>query len=166
MAYRIGVLIVSDRAARGEREDRCLDQFRKILHDTQFEIEAEALCSDEPAEIRAALGALLQAKPHLLFTCGGTGCAPRDNTPEVSAELIDADVPGIAEAIRRISAELNPNAIYSRAVSGFAGNTLLINLPGSPRAVSEILAFLAPTLDHPLQLRAERLADCADPIDS
>lgn len=163
MTYRLAILIISDRAARGEREDRCLDQAQTILNNTQFKIVEDALCSDEPSEIRTALHSLLRSKPDLLFTCGGTGCAPRDNTPEVSAELIDTAVPGIAEAIRRFSADVNPNAIYSRAVSGFSGNTLIINLPGSPQAVAEILTFLLPSLEHPLQLRADKLADCADP---
>ncbi len=107
------------------------------------------------------MAGLLAKDLDLLLTSGGTGCGPRDNTPEVTRQFIKRPTPGIDEAIRRFSTDKSPNALYSRAVSGIGGNTLIINLPGSPTAVKEILQFLLPTISHPLDLLRGRLTDCA-----
>ena len=162
MSYQVAILIISDRAARGERADRCLPVFEASLAQCPFEMVRHELCSDDPDDISASLNKLLKTGPHLIFTCGGTGCAARDNTPEVTMDLIDRATPGIDEAIRRFSLAKSSFAMYSRAVSGFAGETLIINLPGSPTAVSEILEFILPTLEHPLRLRRSEVNDCAD----
>lgn len=162
MSYRVATLVVSDRVSRGEREDGCLPVFESLLAGSVFALDEKSVCSDDPDSITEALRGLLVKEPALIFISGGTGCSARDNTPEVCAALIDNPTPGIDEAIRRFSAEKTALAIYSRAVSGFSDDTLIISLPGSPKAVAEILAFLLPTLEHPLRLRAGKISDCAD----
>lgn len=162
MPYSVAIIIVSDRAASGEREDQCLPVFYSILPPATFEITQTRIISDDPDQIRAALKELLDQKPRLLFTSGGTGCGVRDNTPEITAELLTKPTPGVDEAIRSFSREKARFAMYSRAVSGLAGDTFVVNLPGSPGAVAEILQFLLPTIEHPLKLVAGQIKDCKD----
>jgi molybdenum cofactor synthesis domain-containing protein len=160
MAYSVAVLIVSDRAASGEREDRCLPAFRSALSGTAFDLVQTAVTSDDPALIRAALRDMLSREPDLLVTCGGTGCGPRDNTPDVTRELLDRPTPGVNDAIRDFSREKSKFAMYSRAASGVVGKTFVLNLPGSPAAVAEILDFILLTIEHPLGLISGRIKDC------
>ncbi len=164
MKYKVGILIVSDRAASGERADGCLPVFKKWLNNSLFEIVLTEIVSDTPVEIEQALKEFIAKNMQLVLTSGGTGCAPRDNTPEVTANLIERPPPGVDEALRRYSAEKAKFAMYSRAVSGIVGSTFIINLPGSPKAVGELMEFLLPTFEHPLKLLASRVADCAEEI--
>ncbi|RME19417.1 MAG: MogA/MoaB family molybdenum cofactor biosynthesis protein [Candidatus Zixiibacteriota bacterium] len=163
--YKVGVIVISDRAARGERRDACLPAFQEALSGSEFEIVDNTIVDDNPENVRLALTQFINTGLQLVFTSGGTGFAPRDNTPEVTREIIEKPAPGIDEAIRTFSRSKSPYAIYSRGVSGIAGQTLIINLPGSPRAVKEIVTFLLPTLHHPLKLIAGRLADCREDIE-
>jgi len=162
--FRVGVLIASDRASSGEREDKCLPVFRSLLTNAGFQISKTDVCSDDPREIRAALALMLESEPDLVFTSGGTGCGPRDNTPDVVEKLLDKRTPGVDEAIRRFSQKKSKYAIYSRGISGLAGKTFIVSLPGSPKAVTEILEFLLPTIEHPLKLIADQIVDCASEI--
>ncbi len=159
--FEIGIIIVSDRAARGEREDTCLPVFEEYLGGNRYHIAETVVVADDPKDIQAALRLMIDRKYALVFTAGGTGCGRRDNTPEATAPLLQKRTPGIDEAIRAFSATKTRNAAYSRGVSGIASETLVINLPGSPRAVSEILAFLTPGLEHPLRLIGGETIDCA-----
>ena len=159
--FEVGVIVVSDRAARGERKDACLPVFQEHLDGSQYRIAGAVVVSDEPGDVQTALREMIGRKYALIFTAGGTGCGPRDNTPEVTSSLLQKRTPGIDEAIRSCSMAKNRNAAYSRGVSGIAGETLVINLPGSPRAVREILDFLMPGLEHPLRLIAGETVDCA-----
>ena len=165
MPYNTAILIISDRAASGEREDLCIPTFTDVLQNTPFTITYTAVVSDTPSEIETALKSALASSVKLILTSGGTGCAPRDNTPEVTMRIIERPTPGIDEALRRFSAGKAKFAMYSRGVSGIAGSTLIINLPGSPKAVRELVDFLLPTLEHPLKLLANQVNDCADEVD-
>ncbi len=160
MSYSVGIVIVSDRAASNQREDLCLPLFKSILSDTEFEVTETAMTSDDPDTIKAVLKRLINKKLNLIITCGGTGCSSRDNTPEVTKALLDKPTPGLDEAIRKFSRDKSRFALYSRGVSGVAEKSFIVNLPGSPKAVSEILVFLLPTIEHPLKLIAGQINDC------
>ncbi len=162
MMYKVGIIVVSDRAFRGERPDCCLQAFTDVLKKSSFEIADSRLVDDEPENIRSALTEFVTREYQLVFTTGGTGCGNRDHTPEITREIVERFTPGIDEAIRSFSREKTPFAMYSRGVSGIARRTLIINLPGSPQAVNEIVSFLLPTLHHPLKLIAGTLSDCRE----
>lgn len=160
MSFKVGVIILSDRAFSGEREDECIPVFRELITPPDFEIAEAVVISDDPTMIEETLKSFIAKEYSLIITSGGTGCSPRDNTPEITARLIDKPTPGVDSAIRRFSETKSRFAIYSRAVSGLAGKSFLINLPGSPRAVREIVEFLLPTIMHPLKLVAGDVKDC------
>ncbi|HDL01462.1 MAG TPA: MogA/MoaB family molybdenum cofactor biosynthesis protein, partial [candidate division Zixibacteria bacterium] len=146
MPYSVGIIIISDRASRGEREDGCLPVFKQTL-DSRFEIVESVIVSDDPKNIETALQRFIAKGYNLIFTSGGTGCAARDNTPEVTQKIIERFTPGVDEAIRAFSTTKSTYAIYSRAVSGIAENSFIVNLPGSPKAVKEIVEFLLSTIE-------------------
>lgn len=160
MGYQVGIIILSDRAFSGEREDGCIPVFRELLTPPDYEIAEAVVISDDPNMIEQTLRSFIANEYPLIITSGGTGCSARDNTPEVTSRLLDKPTPGVDEAIRRFSQTKSKFAIYSRAVSGLAGKSFVLNLPGSPRAVREILEFLLPTLTHPLKLVAGEVKDC------
>ena len=160
MNYTVGVIIISDRAASGEREDGCLSVIRAAIENTEFSIAESMVISDEPDAIRDALRSFIAHGYNLILTSGGTGCTKRDNTPEVTLSLLDKPTPGLDEAIRAFSREKSPYASFSRAVSGVAGSSYIINMPGSPKAVGEILGFVLPIIAHPLKLIAGTITDC------
>lgn len=162
MKNQVAVIVVSDRCAAGVREDRCLPVFRDAFQGTNFRMVVGTIVPDDPVRIEKALREYIGAGYQLIFTTGGTGCAPRDVTPEVTSSLLDRPTPGLDEAIRRFSFGKSPHAVFSRAVSGIAGSSLVVNLPGSPRAVREILEFILPFIEHPLKLIAGRITDCAE----
>lgn len=159
MSYSVGIIIISDRAYSGERKDGCIDVFEATL-DNRFIIEDRAIVSDDPQLIEKSLRGFINKKYNLIFTSGGTGFANRDNTPEITSKLLEKPTPGVDEAIRTFSQTKSAYAIYSRAVSGIVGNSFIINLPGSPKAVKEILEFLQKTIEHPLRLIANQVEDC------
>lgn len=162
--FDVGVIIVSDRASSGEREDGCLPVFDEVCDGTDLHIVDRRIVSDDPDRIKEAIESLQKAGRALILTSGGTGCSDRDNTPEVSRQIIEKFTPGIDEAIRSFSARQAPFAIFSRGVSGIVGRSLLINLPGSPKAVREVMQFLLPIINHPLKLLANQINDCQEEI--
>ncbi|MEP7356693.1 MAG: MogA/MoaB family molybdenum cofactor biosynthesis protein [Anaerolineales bacterium] len=151
---RIGILTISDRSARGERPDESGPLLRELAQ-SHFgaEIGEAATIPDELAIIRDTLAAWCdKGGLDVILTTGGTGFAPRDVTPEATRAVIEREAPGIAEAMRAASLALTPHAMLSRAVCGIRGRTLIVNLPGSPKAVRENLATIAPALPHAVQL--------------
>lgn len=163
--YSVGVIIVSDRAYSGDREDGCMKVFSEILPE-KYNIVESKIVSDDPELIFSTLKEFVAKEINLIFTSGGTGCAERDNTPEASKKIIEKLTPGVDEAIRSFSTSKSPNAIYSRAISGIANKSFIINLPGSPKAVKEILEFLLASIEHPLKLILKQLRDCQEDIQS
>ena len=157
---RFGILCVSDRCSRGECEDRSGPAIAECVAPLSDE-NAYRLVPDEAQAIQNALIELADGfGADVIFTTGGTGFAPRDVTPEATRAVLDKEAPGIAEAIRAESLRITPRAMLSRAVSGIRGKTLIINLPGSPKAVRESIAVVLPVLGHAVELLGGDTQSC------
>lgn len=148
------VLTVSDRVARGEQEDASGPALAARLAAAGWEVAARAVVPDETAAIGAALAGWADEGIPLVVTTGGTGIAPRDVTPDATRAVADREVPGIAEALRAASLAQTPHAMLSRATAAVRGTTLIVNLPGSPRAIEATLGVLAPVLEHAVRVIA------------
>lgn len=161
--YRIGIITASDKGSRGEREDKSAAAIRELMAGLGWEVVSYRLVPDEPEEIKKALLAFAdEEKLDLVLTTGGTGLAPRDNTPEATREVITREVPGLAEAMRLASLKKTPRAMLSRGIAGIRGRTLIINLPGSPKAVRECLEAILPALPHGLEILTGRGGECGE----
>lgn len=151
--YRACILTASDRSYNGEREDLSGPCIAKIIGEAGYEVISTSLQPDNEDVLADTLIKMCdELKPDVIFTTGGTGLSPRDHMPEATKKVAHRDVPGIAEYMRLKSMEITPNAMLSRGVSVIRDNTLIINLPGSPKAVSECLSFILPSLYHGLGL--------------
>lgn len=149
----IGILTVSDRGATGEYEDRSGPVIAEIIGEsTDWQVSHRAVVPDEVAIIANTLRQWCAENVHLILTTGGTGFSPRDITPEATRQVIDREAPGIAEGLRAESFKITKHAMLSRGIAGIRGNTLIINLPGSPKAVRENMDVLLPILPHALEL--------------
>ncbi len=158
--YRFGTITVSDKGAAGKRRDRSGPLLGELLR-PWGEIAGSTIVPDERSALTAELRRMVAAGFDAVFTSGGTGLSPRDITPEATLEVVERLVPGIAEAIRRETCSATPRALLSRAVAGISGRTLIVNLPGSPRAVRECFAVLEPVLAHALETLTGRSGDCS-----
>ena len=133
-----------------------------FIRNNDFTVTSRHLLPDDPEALSALLRDLCDAgKADLILTTGGTGLSPRDHTPEATLAVIERNVPGISEVMRAASMKITPRAMLSRGVSGIRGRTLIINLPGSPKAVRENLEVILPTLPHALAIMTDRAHDCA-----
>ncbi len=160
--YTAAVVTLSDKGAAGEREDKSGPVIVQMLKKAGYEVLETSLLSDEQEALERELIRLAdQRQPDVILTTGGTGFAERDITPEATVSVCDRMANGIAEAIRAYSMEITPRAMFSRAVSGIRGKSLIINLPGSPKAVGEELTFLLPNLDHGIDILRGSAHDCA-----
>ncbi|MYA00510.1 MAG: MogA/MoaB family molybdenum cofactor biosynthesis protein [Chloroflexi bacterium] len=148
------VLTLSDQGAAGRREDTSGPAIRKRLAELGIAIADDAIQSDDSDAIVARLREWVAQGLDLIVTTGGTGFGPRDNTPEATRRVIEREAPGLSELMRAEGLSKTPMAALSRGICGIAGGTLIINLPGSERAVRENLDALAPVLPHALQLIA------------
>ena len=151
---RVGILTISDRSACGEREDASGPVIRSVVEERwQWTVTEQRIVPDERDQIRATLIEWCDRQQlNVIFTTGGTGFAPRDVTPEATRDVIEREAPGLAEAMRADSLQKTPHAMLSRAVCGLRGSTLIVNLPGSPKAVRENLATIAAALPHAIDL--------------
>ena len=157
---KVGILTVSDKGARGEREDRSGPAIREMIEAAGGEVVRARIVPDEREDIRAALIDWSDEGLDLVLTTGGTGFSPRDWTPEATKSVLEREAPGLAEAMRRAGAEKTPTAILSRAVAGIRKATLIVNLPGSEKAVRESLAAILPALAHGIGVLKGTDAEC------
>jgi len=156
VALRIGILTVSDRSSRGERPDASGPALQKQVLDQGWRISQVDIVPDD---FQALEEILIQwtdsGNLDVILTTGGTGFSPRDITPEATQAVIERHTPGLAEAMRAASLQITPHAMLSRAVAGIRKRTLIINLPGSPKAATENLAVILPVIPHAVQLLQE-----------
>jgi molybdenum cofactor synthesis domain-containing protein len=155
---RVGILTVSDRSARGERADASGPALVEALTAAwpAATVAERAIVPDERTQITAVLTRWAdELGLELILTTGGTGCAPRDVTPEGTRAVIEREAPGLAEAMRAASLRMTPHAMLSRAVAGIRGHTLIVNLPGSPTGAVENLGVILPVLPHAIELLRE-----------
>jgi molybdopterin adenylyltransferase len=158
----VGVLIASDKGARGEREDKCSDLIEKMVEQIAGEVIQQAILPDEEVILKEKLLEWADEwKLDLILTSGGTGLGPRDVTPEATRAVIEREAPGIGEAMRLAGLKNTPRAMLSRAVAGTRGGTLIINLPGSPRGVEESLGAILEALPHAVETVKGEGGDCA-----
>lgn len=153
MTLRVAILTVSDRSSRGERPDASGPALVKACEENRWTVAATTIIPDEQNAISAKLIEWADSERlDIILTTGGTGFAPRDVTPEATLSIIDRLAPGLAEAMRSASLRITPHAMLSRAVAGIRKTTLIVNLPGSPKAALENLATIAPVLPHAVEL--------------
>lgn len=159
--FSFGVLTMSDKGSRGEREDTSGPFLRQLLTDQGYRFKEYDVVPDQVERIRDTLIAWSdEKKVDLIVTTGGTGVAPTDVTPEAMQEVIEKEIPGMAEAMRAASLLKTPNAVLSRGLAGIRGNTLIINLPGSEKAARENMEVLLSVLPHALDKLQGGMDDC------
>jgi gephyrin len=155
---RVGVLTVSDRSARGKREDLSGPAVAAavLAQLPDAEVTERAIVPDERTRIASILAHWADdLRLDLILTTGGTGFAPRDVTPEATRDVVERETPGLAEAMRAASLRITPHAMLSRGVAGIRGRTLIVNLPGSPKGAVENLGTITPVLPHAIELLRE-----------
>lgn len=160
--YKVGIVTLSDKGSRGEREDLSGPKIQELLPDDQYEVVSYRILPDEQAAIEKELCRLAdEERCALVLTTGGTGFSMRDVTPEATLAVADRVAPGIAEAIRAYSLTITPRAMLSRAASAIRKQTLIVNLPGSPKAVEESLTYILSSLGHGLDILLGEDGECA-----
>ncbi|WP_455721348.1 MogA/MoaB family molybdenum cofactor biosynthesis protein [Agathobacter sp.] len=159
--YSVGIITVSDKGAAGEREDLSGPKIREMLPADKYEVVSYKVIPDERKEISAELMRLCDDKKcNLVLTTGGTGFSPRDITPEATMDVAQRNAPGIAEALRAYSMQFTPRAMLGRGASVIRERTLIINLPGSVKAVSESMDFLMGNIEHGLDILLQYDSEC------
>lgn len=160
--WQAAVITLSDKAAAGERKDESGPAIAKRLREASYEVVEEIVIPDDERVLKQQLIRLCdQRQLDLILTTGGTGCSARDITPEATLAIADKNVPGIAEAMRAESLKITRHAMISRAASVIRGKTLIINLPGSPRACMENMDVFMDTIPHAMGLLRNEVHDCA-----
>ena len=164
--FKAAVITVSDRSFRGERPDTSGPLVVELLQTAGYDVRTTLVVPDEQVRIEAALRSYCDEQPvDLIITTGGTGFSPRDMTPEATIAVCDRLTPGIPEAMRYASMQVTNRAMLSRAQAGIRKGTLIVNLPGSPKAARENLEAVLPALVHGLEMLSGRPADCANLAD-
>ncbi|MEK7275514.1 MAG: molybdopterin adenylyltransferase [Candidatus Desantisbacteria bacterium] len=159
--FKVGILTISDRCSQGMREDKSGEAIQEMLSGLNSEVVQYEIVPDDREIIAQKLVEMVDITGcDLVLTTGGTGCSPRDITPEATLMVIDREVPGLAEAMRSASLKITPHAMLSRAVAGIRKQCLIINLPGSPNGAAECLNVIMPALPHGLNVLRGDVSDC------
>ena len=159
---RVAIITLSDSGYAGQREDRSGPLIRAMAEEAGYEVVHTALLPDGVEPLAGELKRLCDGDlADLVLTTGGTGFSPTDLTPEATMSVVERPAPGIAEAMRWQSLQITPRAMLSRAAAGIRGKTLIVNLPGSPKAVKECLEFILPSLAHGLEILRGTAGNCA-----
>lgn len=158
---RVGIVILSDRASRGMRADASGPLLEELSRRAGWDVEKKTVLADEADPLRRELQELIDDRGvDLVLTSGGTGLGPRDITPEVTAGIVEKKVNGLAEALRREGSKHTPTAALSRGTAGIRKQTLIINLPGSPRAIRQSWEVLEKTVPHAIEVLTGRAEEC------
>ncbi len=159
--YTYAIIIASDKGYTGERKDQCIETIKECMDD-DFNLVSDVVLPDEQSQLSSEMIRLAdELKVDLVLTSGGTGFSKRDVTVEATTDVIHRETPGISEAMRIHSLSITKKAMLSRATSGFRGDTLIINLPGSPKAVREILEYIIDPVKHGLDVIKGDSTECA-----
>ena len=159
---KVGLLVLSDTRGTDEKPDRCIPAITGFLNKNGFEVVKSEICKDEIEPIRKILKEWVSEKSvDIILTSGGTGVSPRDVTPEATRPLLERELLGIPEAMRAASLKKSPNGLISRGLAGLRGETLIINLPGSPKAAVENLEAVYKALEHIVKKAAGDPTECA-----
>lgn len=156
---RIGILTISDKGSRGEREDLSGPAIKESLAGIASFVQSDIVPDEKPLISQKLAEWADSTRMDVIVTTGGTGLSPRDVTPEATLAIIDKEVPGIAEAMRAGSLSHTPMAMLSRAVAGMRAKCLIINLPGSPKAVKECLEIVRPALPHAIEIMTGQVTE-------
>jgi len=160
MRYTAAIITISDKGSRGEREDKSGPAIEKMLKDI-YDVKKILIVPDEVDVISDTLKTLIdKEKIDLIVTTGGTGVGKRDVTPEATRMIIEKDLPGFAEVMRMESYKITPHGIISRGICGIRGESMIINLPGSPKAATECLSFIINALPHAISKVKGDTSDC------
>lgn len=161
-SFKAAVITVSDKGARGERVDESGPAAKEMLEEAGYEVVETLIIPDEPEKLKTELIRLAdEVRADLVVTSGGTGFSMRDQTPEATLAVADRLAPGIAEAIRYQSMAVTNRAMLSRGVSVIRRQTVIVNLPGSPKAVRESLGYILDSLDHGIRILRGSASECA-----
>lgn len=159
---KAAIITASDSGYAGQREDKSGPLIKQILEENGYQVVHEILLPDDRTRLSQEMARIADNEvAELLLTTGGTGFSPRDCTPEATMDITERIVPGIPEAMRAYSLTITPRAMLSRATAGIRKSTLIINLPGSPKAVKESLEYILPALAHGLEILTGQSANCA-----
>lgn len=160
--YTVGIITSSDKGYAGQREDKSGAVIRETVEKSGFKVERQVILPDEKEMLKKEFIYMSdELNLNLILSTGGTGFAKRDITPEATKEIIHKEVPGICEAIRYFSLQITKRAMLSRAVSGIRSNTLIVNLPGSPKACTEALDFVLDDIKHGIGILLDTEKECA-----
>lgn len=159
---RVAIITSSDSGYEGQREDLSGKVIKEIVETNGYQVVYAVILPDEQERLASELAEIAdEGRADLILTTGGTGFSPRDCMPEATRAVIEREVPGIPEAMRAYSSQFTKRAMLSRAVSGIRKSTLIINLPGSPKAVRECLEYIIPELEHGIEILTGQASNCA-----
>lgn len=159
--YSLAIITVSDKCSQGLREDASGRLISELGEKYGFSEKYYKIVPDEKKDIQQAVVEACDLGINLILTTGGTGFSPRDITPEAVKEIIERECPGISEALRQNSSRFTDKAMLSRGISGIKGRSIIVNLPGSPKAVKENLEFLLPRISHGIDILTGNASECA-----